>query len=462
MTKNLDTPVLKGLFEHKNKSEISFHMPGHKGKYIDEYKVLQENLLSFDVTELDDTDDLYNPKGFLKEALQKLSKERKSMQSIFLTNGSTVGILSSIMALTNINDKILIEEGCHKSVYNAIELNNLNPIILSTKYDENKIPLPTSEDRLLNTLKENPDVAAVVLSRPNYYGLCANIENLSRYCLENNIYLIIDEAHGSHLSYNKNLPKSAMELGASVSINSFHKTLPAFTQTSVLNLSKNLSLYDRKRVLAMVEKLQSSSPSYLMMASIDIARAYIEKNGEDKLKILEKNIEEFSKKIDSLDYISIFKDFKGYEYDFTRPILIYENPKELELYLQKNKIYIEMIGENSLVLVSTLMDERKDFDRLYLSLKNFKKTEEKLKTNYNQENLKTISVENGVLVPLSLSEGYTLQENIIPYPPGNIYLKKGDIIKKENIEYLENLISKGIHIYKDFYKDINFIYCKNN
>src|SRR5699024_9161328 len=165
MTKNLDIPVLKGLFEHKNKSEISFHMPGHKGKYIDEYKVLQENLLSFDVTELDDTDDLYNPKGFLKEALQKLSKERKSMQSIFLTNGSTVGILSSIMALTNINDKILIEEGCHKSVYNAIELNNLNPIILSTKYDENKIPLPTSEDRLLNTLKENPDVRAVVLSR---------------------------------------------------------------------------------------------------------------------------------------------------------------------------------------------------------------------------------------------------------------------------------------------------------
>lgn len=462
MTKNLYTPVLEGLFKHRDKSEISFHMPGHKGKYIDEYKVLQENLLSFDVTELDDTDDLYNPEGFLKDALQKLSQERKSMQSIFLTNGTTVGILSSIMALTNINDKILIEEGCHKSVYNAIELNKLNPIILSTDYDENKIPLPTSEKRLLNSLYENPDTVAVVLSRPNYYGLCGNIENLAKYCLDNSIYLIIDEAHGSHLSYNENLPKSAMELNASISVNSFHKTLPAFTQTSVLNLSKNLSSYDRKKVLAMVEKLQSSSPSYLMMASIDIARAYIEVNGLNKLKELEKNIKDFTKNIDTLEDISIFKDFKGYEYDFTRPVLIYENPKELELYLQENKIYIEMIGENSLVLVSTLMDEKSDFDRLFYALKSFKKTNLKVDTDYNQENLKIINVENGLLVPLSKSEGYILNENIVPYPPGNVYLKKGDKINKDNIIYLENLINKGIHIYKDFYKNTNYIFCKKD
>lgn len=461
MNKKLDTPVLDGLIAHRNMSNTSFHMPGHKGKYIKEYEILKENLLDFDVTELDDTDDLYNAEGFLKKALLALSDERKSKQSIFLTNGSTVGILSSIMGLANEKDLVLMEEACHKSVYNAVNLKNLQSIIIKTKYDENKIPLPTTENILIENINNNPNIKFVVISRPNYYGLSMDITNLSKICKMKNIYLIVDEAHGSHLSYSDKNTKSAMELGASVSINSFHKTLPAFTQTSVLNLSDNLTDFERRKILSMVEKLQSSSPSYLLMASIDIARSYIKNYGDEKLDILFDNISDFSKKVDTLNNISIYKNFSGFSHDFTRPVLICNNPKDLEIHLQNNNIFIEMIGEKSLVLVSTLMDEKADFENLFSALSTYKE-KSIINTNYNQKDLNILTLDKGVLVPLSKSENYISLENIIPYPPGNIYIKKGDKITKENILHLESLINSHIHIYKDFYKDINYIFCKKS
>ena len=443
------SPVLQGLLNVQKKDKYRFHMPGHKGKTLELYEPLINNLLELDFTEINGTDDLYNPTGILKEGLKLLTEDRESKRSLYLTNGTTVGILASIMALTNKGDEILMAKDCHKSVYNAIELKELKSIIIENEIKRSGLVIPISEDIFLNSLKKNSNIKMVVLTRPNYYGLCENIDELAKCCNENNIYLLIDEAHGSHFKYHEDLPLSAMKLGAHISVNSFHKTMISFTQTSVLNLNDNLSDHDISSVLTMVEKLQTSSPSYLFISSIDISRNYMENSGKGKLNTLRDNINSFYNSISSLNWIKIPDISSKITKDFTRIILETSIPAvNVQEYLEEKNIYIEMISKNILVLICTTEDEREDFE--YLS-----KILNEMDTK-KISNLKNIDEKN--FISLDNAEGKILNENIIIYPPGSIYLKKGDIILKENIEYIKELLSNGINVYTDFNKDIYNLY----
>ncbi|QQK07037.1 aminotransferase class I/II-fold pyridoxal phosphate-dependent enzyme [Miniphocaeibacter halophilus] len=456
--KNIKSPVLQGLLSMSKKDKFRFHMPGHKGKFLELYKSMSSNLLSLDFTEVNGTDDLYNSKEILKEGMDLLTKERMSKYSFYLTNGTTVGILASIMALTNNEDSILISKDCHKSVYSAIELNKLKPIILENIIYDSGLVLPIEEDLIINELKRNNNIKMVVFSRPNYYGLCSNIEKLAKYCSENEIFLLVDEAHGSHLNYHSDLPKNALKSGAHISVNSFHKTLPALTQSSVINFNHNLSQLNIKKVLNIIEKLQSSSPSYLLMTSIDISRAYMEVYGKEKLNSLKTHIEDFEKSIENLPWIKIPYIPNYIRKDFTRIILETKMPASIvQNYLEENNIYLEMISKNILVLITTTEDTKEDLEYLSRILKDFN-------PNYNINNniVENIDDKNNNdnlhYVPLNKSAGKKLNENIIIYPPGSVYLKKGDIISEENIKYINELINSGIKVYTDFNKDINNLY----
>lgn len=455
--KNIKSPVLQGLLSMSKKDKVRFHMPGHKGKFSELYKTIYKNLLSLDFTEINGTDDLYNSKEILKEGMDLLTKERMSKYSFYLTNGTTVGILASIMALTNNKDSILISKDCHKSVYSAIELNKLNPIILENIIYDSGLVLPIDEDIIINELKRNKNIKMVVFSRPNYYGLCSNIEKLAKYCSENEIILLVDEAHGSHLNYHSDLPVNALKSGAHISVNSFHKTLPALTQSSVINFNYNLSELNIKKVLNMIEKLQSSSPSYLLMASIDISRAYMESCGKEKLNNLKNYIKDFEKSIENLPWIKIPNLPDYVNKDFTRIILETKIPaSNVQNYLEENNIYLEMISKNILVLITTTEDTKEDLEYLSKILKKFKPD-----TTTNNNTVEGTEDKNNSqqhFVALNKSAGRKLNENIIIYPPGSVYLKKGDIISEENIKYIKELISSGIKVYTDFNKDINNLY----
>lgn len=457
--KDFNTPVLQGLLSISKKDKVRFHMPGHKGKFMEVYKVLSDNLINLDFTEINGTDDLYNSNEMLKKGLDLLTIDRKSKYSFYLTNGTTVGILASILGLTNKGDSILISKDCHKSVYNAIELNTLKPIILENEIENSGLIFPLEENNIITTLEKNKEIKVVVISRPNYFGLCGNIENLSKYCISHNIFLIVDEAHGPHFYYHENLPTTAMELGASISINSFHKTLPALTQSSVINFSDNLSNFHISKVLSMIEKLQSSSPSYILMSSIDISREYMRIYGREKLSTVEKYIDDFYLSIKDLDWIK-YPNIKksNIDIDFTRIILETKVPAvTVQKYLEDNNIYIEMISKNILVLISTTEDSKEDF--LYLSnvLQKFNPNTLSIKNN-STKIIKKNKIDNITLVSLDKSAGKTLKENIIIYPPGTIYLKIGDIITQENINYIKDLLKSGINVYTDFNKNINFLY----
>ena len=453
---NIKSPILQGLFLVKNKDSIRFHMPGHKGKDLDYFKPLVENLFSLDFTEINGTDDLYNSSSIIKEAIELLTNERKSKYSFFLTNGTTVGILASILALTKQADQILIPKDSHKSVYNAIELNKLHPIIIDNIVADSGLIYPIDEDILLKTLKENTSIRMVVLSRPNYYGLCSKIDKIASYCYDNNIILLIDEAHGSHLAYHNNFPKNGLSQGASITVNSFHKTLSSFTQTSVINFGENISIVDMAKVLNYIEKLQSSSPSYLMLASLDLTRAYIEENGLSGYKALEENILDFYQSISHLSWIKIPKYPNIYDKDFSRIILETSIPAIfVQQYLEDNNIFIEMISKNILVLISSIEDTKEDFTKLSTVLNRFDPSlNYDLKKTSKNENF----IRNNNTLPLYECEGKVLHENIIIYPPGYYYLKIGDIITLENINYIDDLLNSGINVYTDLNKDIYNLY----
>ena len=451
MTK-LNTPILSGLLKLKDNDKIRFHMPGHKGHADELYKPIIDNLLQLDFTEINGSDNLYNTNGIIEESLKLLSKERGSKKSFYLTNGTTVGILAGIMALTNHKDKVLIARNCHKSVYNAIELNELVPIILEHEKTETGLEIPIAEEDFLKVLKNDRDIRMVILSRPNYFGLSRDIKKLANYCKENGVYLFVDEAHGSHLKYHSALTVDAMELGASLSVNSFHKTLPALTQTSVINFGYNMSDEDIAKVLSMLEKLQTSSPSYIFRMSLELSSAYMTECGEKKFEDLKNYVDDFYKSIDDLDFVFYPSFSKDLEQDFSRIILQTSFPAVyLRHHLEEQGIYIEMITKNIMVLITSPMDKKEDFKALSKAIKSFNLKDYKDFITYDNINKENTS-------SLSKSEGKKLKENIIIYPPGNIYLKKGDIIKKEDITYLMDLIENGVKVFTDFSKDLNNLY----
>lgn len=411
-------------------------MPGHKGKMPPEFEELAKNLYAFDVTELQDTDDLYYPNSFIAESLRDLSKDRKSTESCYLVNGSTAGILSAIMGLLSPGEKILIESGCHKSVHHAIELGNLDKVTLNQKKHLKGFPLPGAEDEIFEILKKETDIKMVFLTRPNYYGYVSDIKKIVDYCNQHHIYTVVDEAHGSHFVYHNDFPLSAMELGCSISINSFHKTMPSFTQTAVLNLGR-LTAEERIQVKSMLQKLQTSSPSFLFVASLDLSFRYMEKYAEN-FTTLKEEIDLFHEKMKSHPMISTNRDINQ---DFTRILLFPQGgTSNLLTYLEDKGIYAEMHDETTIILISTIMDTRKDIDYLYRILKKFKGEQYTISPEI-------ISSHNNSL-PIADCLGKKLLEDIYIYPPGSLFLEKGTLLKEDHIQTLLNMRKEKIRFHK--------------
>ena len=289
-TKRKNTSLFAKLKNYSESDYYAFHMPGHK-RNLD----LMQGTSPYriDITEIDGFDDLHHAEGILKEAQERAARVYHADETHFLVNGSTVGILSAIMGTTKKGDSILVARNCHKSVYHAIYLNELDPVYLFPKFDT-ELGLSTEIDveDVKEALRANPKICAVMIVSPTYDGVVSDIETIAAVCHEAGCPLIVDEAHGAHFGFHPYFPKSANQYGADLVINSLHKTLPALTQTALLHVNGNL--VNRRKVKRYLDMLQTSSPSYILMASIDACIHAVEKTLEKQEtagieeKILEK------------------------------------------------------------------------------------------------------------------------------------------------------------------------------
>ena len=411
---------MRNLYDNliNRKEKVSFHMPGHKGKKLEGMNDFLDNILKIDVTELSDTDDLYHANNIIAEGRNNLALFSHAKSSMYLVNGSTSGIVASIMSVLDENDKILVEKNCHKSVINGVRLARGE----SVEIDCDGV---CEQEVLIENLKKDSSIKAVLITRPNYYGIYQPIEKLVTYCHENNIKIIVDEAHGTHFALNW-FDKNAMQLGCDISINSFHKTMPAFTQTAAINFNCEDELIDK--TISNLQMIMTSSPSYIFMTSVEYAIDYCIKN-EKKYSELKEIIDWFYREIDCLDFIRKAPIQKNCKRDFTRIVLECDNPSDVNEHLMKNGIYIEMIDDKNLVLIPTIADEKKDFEILLEAFRSYEKSDStKIYKTYDYLLNKKIT------------------NDIVIYPPGKIFAKKNSTINQEQIDELNDLSSKGVNI----------------
>lgn len=411
---------MRNLYDNliNRKEKVSFHMPGHKGKMLEGMNNFLENILKIDVTELSDTDDLYHANNIIAEGRNNLALFSHAKSSMYLVNGSTSGIVASIMSVLDENDKILVEKNCHKSVINGVRLARGESVEIDCDgVCEQKV--------LIENLKKDSSIKAVLITRPNYYGIYQPIEKLVTYCHKNNIKIIVDEAHGTHFALDC-FDKNAMQLGCDISINSYHKTMPAFTQTAAINFNCEDELIDK--TMSNLQMIMTSSPSYIFMTSVEYAVNYCTKY-ENKYAELKSIIDWFYSEIEGLDFIRKAPIQKNCKRDFTRIVLECDNPSDVNEHLIKNGIYIEMIDDKNLVLISTIADDKKDFEILLEALRSYEKSDStKIYKTYDYLlNKKIIN-------------------DIVIYPPGKIFAKKNSTINQEQIDELNDLSSKSVNI----------------
>ncbi len=254
------------LKDYAENGRIPFHMPGHKR--ADRYPYLNDLGAHMDLTEIDGFDNLHDPSGILAEGMDLLSKLYRSRRSFYLINGSTGGLLAAVRCAVPFGGKVIMARNCHKAVYNAAELVGAHPVYIDPCRDETfGFCLDVAPQEVEDALSANPDAAAVIVTSPTYDGVVSDIGSIAKICHSRGIPLIVDEAHGAHLGYPDVDIVSAAFCGADIVIQSFHKTLPSLTQTAVAHICGDL--VDPERYAAELAVFETSSPSYLLMASLD-------------------------------------------------------------------------------------------------------------------------------------------------------------------------------------------------
>lgn len=460
-------PIVDALLKYKKEENSYFAMPGHKmGKaYEDtkEGKILLDNFINFDITEVEGLDNLHNPTGIIKEGQEQLANYYGSKKSYFLVNGSTSGNMIMIFATFKEGDKIIVERNCHRSVFNSIILRKLKPIYVmnevSEKYDA---PFSINKKHLFKLIKENQDARGILLTYPNYYGICAELDEIVKEAKKYNMKVLIDCAHGAHFGVIDELPDNPLKLGCDMVVQSAHKTLPSLTQTSFLHVNCDELLDEVNFYTSM---FLTTSPSYLFLASMDYSRYYLQKYGSKDYSILINLCEEYRKKINHIGFYHIIDEHdiikkssstrnKVY-IDKTRYIINVPKGFSGHLlldYLKANKIQCEMSDSRNVVLIFATSNTRDDFDKLYRILKECNKDtlidqyvkpmqfEIPLIDKLPWETLNMKKVECSIKDSVNKVCG----QAIVPYPPGVPLIMPGEIITKDIIDIIGYYIDNNV------------------
>ena len=452
-----DKPLVEALEKFVSKRPASFHVPGHKNGLISGLPQSIRQALTYDVTELNGLDDFHHPEESIAEAEKLLSETYNSDHSFFLVNGSTVGNLAMIYAVCDAGDTIIVQRNAHKSIFHAIELVGANAVFVVPEWDEHtSTPGSVATSTLLLTLQQFPHAKAVIFTYPTYYGVTSKqLDEQISLCHERNIPVLIDEAHGAHFIASKNFPKSALELGADIVVQSAHKTLPAMTMASFLHVKSNLIRADK--VNEYLRMLQSSSPSYLLMASLDDARHYVANYLESDYHLFNEKRESF---IDALRRIPTLRII---ETDDPLKLLLrvdYYSGYEVKDALEALGIYVELADTEQVLLVLPLIKQGivYPFTSITVKIKDaVRKLQTKPKTKIKQTKIQ-IDIEKVTTLEIPIQDvkaaekewisytkaiGRIAAEMIIPYPPGIPLFLKGEKITVAKLAYLAELQSFG-------------------
>ncbi|WP_026883588.1 aminotransferase class I/II-fold pyridoxal phosphate-dependent enzyme [Clostridium akagii] len=455
-------PIVEGVMKYVGENNKLFCMPGHKSgkgfKTTEIGRELYNNFIEADITEVEGLDNLHHPDGIIKEAQEKLSDLYGSRKSYFLVNGSTSGNMAMIFSCFNEGEEVIVERNCHRSIFNGIIMRKLKPIYIKNKIDKKiNTPLSIDEEYLLYLIKNNRNAKGIIITYPNYYGVCCNLKLIINEAHKQGLMVLIDSAHGAHFGISSGLPENAVRLGADYVVMSAHKTLPSLTQTAYLHIGNNV---DVEKIDFYVSAFLSTSPSYMLMCSMDYARYFLEDKGKEAYEQLIYICNLYKKKINNIsDFHIISKEdvMDVYDMDLTRYVLqtrVGINMYKLSEYLRDKKVQPEMCDGVNIIFIFSPFNTAEEFKILYEAL---------LKCNLeNFQGESILALEQKIPhmelrpweVLLMASElkdyretnGRICKEAIVPYPPGIPIIQQGETIDVDIIKAIDYYIKCGVSI----------------
>ncbi|GAA0163229.1 hypothetical protein LIER_19144 [Lithospermum erythrorhizon] len=465
-------PLVSALKTSAGEAAASFHFPGHNRGHASPSSLthlIGMRPFLHDLPELPELDNLFSPEGAILQAQKEAAELFGASETWFLVGGSTCGIQAAIMATCSPGETLILPRNCHISAISAMVLSGALPKYVYPEYDSNwdiagGITLSQVKCALQELEVEGRKAAVVLVVSPTYHGICSNLKEISMFCHSHNIPVIVDEAHGAHLGFHPQLPSSAINQGADLVVQSTHKVLCSLTQSSMLHMSGNLVV--REKICRCLQTLQSSSPSYLLLASLDAARYQLSENRE---QVFDREINlalEAKSIISRIPGVSVFEYPMFSDFPVIDPLRLTIGTWKLgisgfeadDILYKEYGVIPELVGTRSITLAFTLGTQKEHVRTLVAGLKHLSSTSTPARGTFESNDSKHIAPLDDVCISLSPREaffaskqkvdiesslGKVCGELICPYPPGIPVLIPGETITERAIDYLLQLRSNG-------------------
>lgn len=460
--KQKNAPLYEALVSFRKKRIVPFDVPGHKrGRGNPELvELLGEKCVGLDVNSMKPLDDLCHPSSVIRDAEALAAEAFGAAHAFFMVGGTTSAVQSMILSVCKEGDKIIMPRNVHKSVINALILNGAIPVYVNPEVDKKLgISLGMEPEKLRQAVEDNPDAVAVLVNNPTYYGICSDLRSIVKIAHSHGMKVLADEAHGTHFSFNDNLPVSAMAAGADMSAVSMHKSGGSLTQSSILLLGESMNADYVRQIINLT---QTTSASYLLMSSLDISRRNLALNGESFFAKVMDMASYAREEINGIgDYYAYGKELINgtsvYDFDVTK-LAVYTRDLGLagievyDILRDEYDIQIEFGDISNILAYISIGDRLQDIERLVGALDDMKRLYKRDKTGMLSAEYVTPKVavpprkafySDKISLPLKAAEGKICTEFVMCYPPGIPILAPGELITRDIIEYIVYAKAKG-------------------
>ena len=433
-------PIYEALLNKDFNNQIQFHMPGHlRGRGFDGFDVSP----AIDVTELPETDDLHSPSTCIKQSLEYAAGVFGAKKAYYLVNGSTAGVLSMVLGFVGNGEKIIADRFCHKSFVSALALSGAEPVwVCPSLIEGGTMWSSVKPSDIKRAVLNNPDAKAIYITAPNYFGIMGDVEKIAKIAHENNMYLLVDGAHGAHYGMNDKLPPTIISLGADAVCMSLHKTLPSLTQTAIL-----LTNDKYERVENALRTVQTSSPSYIFTSSCEHAVHFYENFQKTRWDELFCMVERYFPEQIKVEENGVkFKDFTRLN------CRTYGNSYEVkEILRKKYNIAVECSYGGGIVAILNAFHTENEIKALRDALGEIRLGEYNPMRIAPTEGKKIYTPREAFFakkksVPIDDAIGKISAEGIMVYPPGVYQVLPGEEITKDAVDMLNELYKKGADI----------------
>ena len=457
-----EAPVLEAMKQHLQNRVVPFDVPGHKGgrgtRELTDFLGL--SCLKADVNSMKPLDNLCHPVSVIKNAQELAAEAFGAENAFFVVNGTTGSVQAMIMAACKAGEKIIMPRNVHRSAINALVVNGAIPVYVNPGTNKRLgIPLGMSVENVRKAIRENPDAKAVLINNPTYYGVCSDLREIVKLAHENGMLALVDEAHGTHFYFGENMPVSGMAAGADMAAVSMHKTGGSLTQSSLLLCGKNVSAGYIRQIINLT---QTTSGSYLLIVSLDIARKNLALNGREIFRKTVQYAEYARSEINKLGgYYAFGSELCGSDSFFSfDPTKLSIHTRDIglagievyDILRDEYKIQIEFGDIGNVLAIISAGDRALEIERLISSLYEIKRLYSKDKAGmFDHEYIdpqvimppQSAFYGDKKSVPITESGGYICGEFVMCYPPGIPILAPGEKITGDIINYILYAKEKG-------------------